>query len=124
MVATYFGASNYDSSASSPVTVTLLKAITTTTLAASPGTVTPPGEVTLTATVSRQSGIGIPTGTVTFSVGTLILGSAKVNGSGVAALTASSQGIAAGTYAITAKYSGDSSDNASTSSPTTVIVQH
>jgi uncharacterized repeat protein (TIGR03803 family) len=123
VVATYSGASNYDSSASSPVTVTLLKAITTTTLAASPSTVTPPGEVTLTATVSRQSGVGIPTGTVTFSVGTLILGSAKVNGSGIAALTASSQGIAAGTYSITAKYSGDSSDNTSTSSPTTVIVQ-
>jgi hypothetical protein len=56
-------------------------------------------------------------------VGTSTLATIKLNASGVAVLTASTQGQAAGPYPVTAKYSGDSSDAASTSSAVTVTVK-
>ena len=62
--------------------------------------------VTLTATVRPSSGSGVPTGTVTFQEGTTTLGTASLNSSGSAALTASSLAVAA--HQITATYSGDS----------------
>ena len=96
---------------------------TTTTLTASPNPVTPPSSDTLTATVKRTGSSAIPTGSVTFYYQTTSLGTAKLNGSGVATLQASSSGITAGTYAITAKYTGDSSDAASTSAPVSVVVK-
>jgi uncharacterized repeat protein (TIGR03803 family) len=104
-------------------TVTVNAYPTTTTLAASPNPVTPPSSDTLTATVKRTGSSATPTGSVTFYYQTTALGSAKLNGSGVATLQASSSGITAGTYAITAKYSGDSSDAASNSSPVNVVVK-
>jgi hypothetical protein len=122
ITAEYAGSSTYNSSNATPVTVTLNKAPTTTTIAASPTTVTPPGNVALTATVKRTTGAGTPGGTVTFYYLTIELGTAKVNASGVATLTASSAGIPAGKYAITAKYGGDTADVASTSTAVTVTV--
>ncbi len=122
ITAEYAGSSTYNSSNATPVTVTLNKAPTTTTIAASPMTVTPPGNVTLTATVKRTTGTGTPGGTVTFYYYTIALGTAKVNGSGVATFTASSAGIGAGKYGITAKYAGDAGDAASTSTAVTVTV--
>jgi hypothetical protein len=51
------------------------------------------------------------------------LATVKVNGSGVATITASSKGYAASSYPITAKYTGDSSDNTSTSAAVSVTVK-
>jgi uncharacterized repeat protein (TIGR03803 family) len=96
---------------------------TQTTLTASPNPVTPPAIVTLTATVTRTTGTGVPTGPVKFSVGTTVLGNVNLNGSGVATFAASSKGIAAGTYPVVATYSGDASDISSTSAAITVKVQ-
>src|SRR5260221_551174 len=62
--------------------------------------------VALTATVSPASGSGTPTGTVTFRDGTTPLGTAPLNSSGSATLTASALAVAA--HPITATYSGDS----------------
>jgi hypothetical protein len=59
---------------------------------------------------------------VTFYYETIELGTAQVNGSGVATFTASSAGIGGGKYAITAKYGGDAGDVASTSTAVTVTV--
>jgi hypothetical protein len=59
---------------------------------------------------------------VTFSSGSLQIGQATVN-SGVATFTASDSGLPAGSYPVTAHYNGDASDNASTSSTTSVTVQ-
>ncbi len=123
--ATYSGDSTYNASTSKALTVSLAKAPTATSLAVSPNPVTPPASATLTATVSRTaSGAkGTPTGSVTFSVDGVTLGSAKLNGSGVATLTASSAGIKPGSYPVNAKYSGDTSDSASTSAAVNVTVQ-
>jgi uncharacterized repeat protein (TIGR03803 family) len=125
VIATYGGSASYDSSASKALTVTLNKAATDITLTANPTSVTPPGSVTLKATVSRlPSGAkGIPTGTVVFAVGTVTLGTARLNGSGVATLNASSQGQQPGDYPVTAKYAGDASDASSTSTAETVTVK-
>jgi len=96
---------------------------TQTTLAAAPNPVTPPANVTLTAMVTRTTGSGVPTGSVTFSSGTIVLGKASLNGSGVATLSASSKGVAAGSYPVTAEYSGDAQDVASSSSAIVVTVE-
>jgi len=103
---------------------------TSTTLTASPNPVTPPANVTLTATVARTTGpgtptggSGTPTGSVTFSSGTVVLGKASLNGSGVASLSAISKGVAAGTYPVVATYSGDTNDVGSASAAVDVSVE-
>jgi uncharacterized repeat protein (TIGR03803 family) len=123
LTAAYSGDSNYNASASSAYTVTLNKAATKTTLTASPNPVTSPAVCTLTATVTRSAGSGFATGTVTFSVQGTALGSAKLNGSGVATFSAPTAGIAAGSYPVVATYSGDASDTVSASTALTVKVQ-
>jgi uncharacterized repeat protein (TIGR03803 family) len=125
IVANYAGSSTYDASSSKAVNVTLNKAPTSTTLSASPTTVIPPGDATLTATVKRSTSgaTGVPTGTVSFTVEGVTLDTVKVNGSGVATLKASSSGIAAGSYPIKAVYNGDASDVTSTSAAVTVTVK-
>ncbi len=107
-------------------TLSVLKAPTSTILAASPASVTRPGSSLLTATVARStSGAeGTPSGSVTFYADDrYFIGTAKLNSAGVATIDPSSAGVAPGSYSITAKYSGDASDTASTSSPVTVTVQ-
>ena len=96
---------------------------TQTTLTAAPNPVTPPANDTLTATVTRTTGSGTPTGSVTFSVGTTVLGKAILNGAGVATLAASSKGVAAGTYPVVATYSGDTNDVSSTSAAVDITVE-
>jgi uncharacterized repeat protein (TIGR03803 family) len=124
VVANYLGNSTYNKSSSTVLDVVLNKAPTTTTLSASPSSVTPPAKVTLTATVIRSaSEAGKATGTVTFYYGDTDLGSATLNTSGVATLTQSSSGIPAGTYAINARYNGDTYDSSSVSSAVNVMVE-
>jgi len=74
--------------------------------------------VTFTATVTPQTP-GAPTGTVTFSDGSLQLGQATIS-NGTASLTTS--GFAIGSHSITAAYSGDSHYSASASSVLTQVV--
>jgi hypothetical protein len=71
------------------------------------------GTVTLQASLQSQNNA---TGTVTFYDGTTAIGSAVPVTSGVATLTTTS--LAVGTHPITAKYSGDKHDTASSSSNT------
>jgi hypothetical protein len=66
--------------------------------------------VTFTATVSRQA--GTPTGTVNFQDGASMLGSGTLS-AGISTFTTSS--LAAGSHAITAVYSGDANNIASSS---------
>lgn len=73
--------------------------------------------VTFTATVSEIAGSSVPVGTVTFDDGgngngsPVPLGSATLNGTGVAAFTV--QDFSAGTHTITATYQGAPPDNPS-----------
>lgn len=115
IVASYSGNADYNSSQSSVLDVVLEKAVTTTSISGAPNPVTPPASVTLIAAVIRSSAdeTGVPTGTVTFYYGNLKLGSGTLDEAGETSFTASTQGLAAGTYDITAEYSGDGYDDAS-----------
>jgi hypothetical protein len=78
----------------------------------SPPSSSPEGTpVVLTATVHAST--GTPTGMVTFYDGTTVLGTARVDGRGVATLTIST--LVAGRHAISAFYSGDVMDGTSVS---------
>jgi CubicO group peptidase (beta-lactamase class C family) len=125
VTASYGGDSNDAVSTSTATTVALNQAPTTVTLTANPTSVTPPASVALSATVKRSASgaTGAPGGSVTFSSGTLIIGTVDVNSSGVANYTASTSGIGAGNYTVIAKYNGDASDIASTSSGVVVTVK-
>jgi hypothetical protein len=72
--------------------------------------------VTFTATVTGSS----PTGTVTFKDGGTVLGTSTLNGSGQAFFTTSS--LSVGSHTITAVYSGDANNAASTSAVLTQLV--
>jgi len=96
---------------------------TTSTLTASATNIPAGGVVTLTDTVKKTSGTGVPTGTVTFKSGSTVLYSNKLNESGVLSITASSTGYPNGSYPIVATYAGDANDDASTSNTVTISVK-
>lgn len=120
----YSGNSTYEASSGS-ASATLGAAPTTTTLTVNPDSVTPPAQVTLTATVKRSAAgaLGTPGGTVSFQFGSTVLATAKVNSSGVATITGSTKGYSPGSYGLTAHYKGDTSDAASTSSKATLNLE-
>lgn len=125
LTAKYSGDSTHNSSSGTD-SATLGKAATVTTLTVSPGSVTPPANVTLSATVKRSASgaTGIPTGSVTFYAnGSDVLATVKLNSSGIASITASSKGYPAGKYVLTARYLGDSSDTTSTSAGVDITLQ-
>ncbi len=88
---------------------------TTSTLSALPTQATAGQNVVLTATVTG----GSPTGLVTLADGGASIGSVSLSG-GVGVLTLST--LSAGSHSITAAYSGDRANAASTSNPVTVSV--
>ena len=75
--------------------------------------------VTFTATVTRTSGSGTPTGSVVFKDGTTTLGTGILSG-GVATLVDSA--LSLGSHSISASYAGDSNFSASSSSSLTQTV--
>jgi hypothetical protein len=78
--------------------------------------------ITFTVTVTPGCGsVGAPTGTVTFSDGSTVLGSGTL-ASGRASFSTSA--LSAGSHSITASYSGDSNFNASTSAILTEVVDY
>ncbi len=122
VVATYAGSTDYAGSTSPATNVVLNKAPTTTTVAVTPSPIPAGATATITATVKRPSGSsGTPTGTVTFYSGTTLIGSANLNGSGVATYAAATTGLGAGSYPVTANYAGDASDNSSSGSTTATL---
>ena len=105
----------YTASASQPVSLTVGRAPTTTSVSASPT----PGlnqDVILTASVSPAALVGRPvTGTLTFFDGQTPLGSAPVGAGGSASIIAAN--LPVGTRSITAAYSGDDFFTPSLSAP-------
>jgi hypothetical protein len=115
VTAAYGGDSQNTASTSAAVAITVAPAMSATTLAATPTAGDVNAQITLQATVTGNS----PTGTVSFAAGTTILGTATLT-NGVATLKTSF--AAAGSYATTATYAGDSSNAASTSSAVTIVI--
>lgn len=121
---------SYNTSTSNPLGVTITKATSVITLAASPTSIASGGTETLTATVNTSS-LGLPpSGTVAFFNGTnQITGTPAytyVAGSsaGPASLTATlaTTSFTSTTTNVTAQYSGDVNYGNSTSSPVTVTI--
>ena len=110
--ATYSGDGNYGSSSGTLTQVVVLNTTTNLTASANPATF---GQaVTFTATVSCC----IATGTVTFFDGSTTIGSAALvylPQNGIIEAAFSTSRLSAGSHAITATYSGDSSNSGSTS---------
>ena len=108
LTATYAGGASYQTSSSSTVTQTVTAAATTTALTSSLNPASFGQNVVFTATVTPSAAIG----SVTFTDGSTLLGTASLAG-GMA--TFSTAGLTAGTHSITASYAGNPSFNASAS---------
>jgi len=116
LTAVYSGNQDLHGSTSNVVNQVVNKAPTTISLVTSPNPSTVTPGVTLTAAVSPANG---PTGTIFFySDGTQIL-SVALSGGAISATTAA---LTAGTHALTAAYSGDSSYAGSTSAAVNQVV--
>ncbi len=114
VTAKYNGNSTDSGSASSPVTAIIL-AETSTKLSSAASSYLLGQPATLTATVA-SSNSGTPTGSVRFYYGNSLLGSATLQ-SGSASITKTiPTSYEAGSYLVTAKYSGDSTFSASSGS--------
>ncbi len=121
--AAYSGDSSFDPSTGT-LSDTVPALVTQTTVTASTGTTSSAGaSVTFTATLTFPTVAGqtlYPTGVVNFFDGSTLLGSSLLNPNGVATFTTSS--LPNGSNQITAKYSGTSILQSSTSSPFSVFV--
>jgi sugar lactone lactonase YvrE len=108
ITAAYRGDATYNPSNSAALQETVTKTVTTTVLSASPSPSTAGQSVTLTAAVSPSAA----TGTVQFYNGATSLGTASVTNGQAQWTTAA---LPAGTNSLTASYSGDANNAASTS---------
>lgn len=121
LTATFDGDTNYAPSTSAAQPATVARAATATAVSSSASPTVFGEPVTLTATVAVVApGAGQPTGTVTFAVGSTVLGTAAVGSDGRATLTTSALGV--GARAITAAYLGDNRFAGSTSAPLDQVV--
>ncbi|HEX4794926.1 MAG TPA: Ig-like domain repeat protein [Humisphaera sp.] len=117
ITAVYNGDANDNGSTTAPLTQNVNPNATSTTVSSSVNPSVLNQAVTFTATVS---GVGTPTGTVTFMDGTTTLATGTLNASGVATFTTSA--LMLGTHPITAVYGGDTNDSASTSAALNQVV--
>jgi len=118
ITASYAGDSD-DAASVSPVLIQIVKQAATVVLTASPNPAIVTSSVALVATVTAPS--GTPTGTIVFYDGTTAIGSAAVNGSGVA--TFSTALLSAATHSLTAQYSGDTTNASATSNVVSEVIQ-
>ncbi len=121
ITAIYKGSANDGPGTSAPIIQVVSLTQTSTTLAAAPNPGIAGKPVVLSAKVMVVAGAATVTGTVTFTDGTTVLGSAPLDNTGTATL---SQVLAPGAHAIVASYGGDANDNPSTSAalPVNVIL--
>ncbi len=114
--AIYPGDSNYSGMTSPLITEFVSKASVSNTLATNNASPSFGTSVTFTVHLPTVGGVA-PTGTVTFSSGGAVLGTASLNGSGVATL--STTALPVGTDTVTASYAGDGNYSNSTSNSVT-----
>jgi len=119
ITATYAGDANNDASASAALSVTVVQATTATAITSNPNPALVNSAVTFTAKVTGNG--GTPSGTVTiYSNGTNRLANATLDSTGTAAVAC--PGFSSGSFPITAVYSGDANNSASTSPAITQVV--
>lgn len=112
---TYAGDDNFQGDTSTTLTQVVTRAATTVSVVSSDDTTVAGGSFTLVATVIVDApGSGIAGGTVTFKAGSVVLGTATLNGAGIATLNV--DGLLVGNHAITAVYSGSTNYAGTTSS--------
>ena len=114
ITAVYAGDTDDFGSTSAAIQQVVQDATTGTALTASANPSVAGAKLTLTAAVTVTAGAGVPTGTVNFYSGSVLLGAGTLNGGGVATYSTSS--LAVGTYSLTAVYEGDTNNSGSTSS--------
>ncbi len=127
LVAIYNGTASFNGSVSSALKLTVTQAVTATALAVVAPYVDPysadtGNSVSFTATIGF-AGVGIPTGTVTFSSGGKTLGTASVEpvSGGLFEAAFSTSSLTVGTYNVVATYSGDPNYVGSASAASTPI---
>ena len=127
LIAIYNGSASFSGSVSSALQLAVTKAATVTTLTVAPPNTNPYSAVqgnpiTFTAVISF-SGVGIPTGTVTFTANGTALGAAPVQpaAGGLFEATFSTSSLALGNYTAVATYSGDPNYIASVSATSAMI---
>ena len=118
IVATYSGDGSFSASASAKFVQTVNKYSSVSAVTSNNNPSSYGQSVTFTATVTSSSG-GTPTGTVTFKYGSATLGTASLS-AGVA--TIATEILNAGTHSITAAYTGDAMNSASTSPPISEVI--
>jgi hypothetical protein len=140
ITAAYSGDASFNSSTSSPITLTIAKAQTASTLQATPPILSAAGTLTLSVQVGVRGfgtgnlqgyGAAAPTGLVSFNSGGYPFASgvlsqniypASATDSGSVTITLPSSLLPVGTNVVTVSYPGDTNYNPSTSPPVTVVV--
>jgi len=117
--ASYAGSGGFTASVSASITVMVAAPAiaTTVTLAANPAAIAERATAVLTATVKPASGSAAPTGSVTFTAGSVSLGTVTLSvlgSSAAAALSIRGASLVMGSNTVTASYSGDNLYAAST----------
>lgn len=120
LTAVYAATGNFSGTTSNAVSETVLAADSAISLTAAPSLAYIGQTVTFTATVTPAKPGGVPTGTVTFHDGSVVLGGSPVGAGGVATFAIAT--LAAGTHSITAVYGGSTDFNGSISNPFTETV--
>jgi len=120
IIATYSSNNNYAASISASIVQRVQLATSRIAVTASANPSNSGAALTLSAILLSNG--GVPTGTVVFSDGAISLGSATINGQGIATLLAPGSIWTVGTHTLTATYAGDQADSGSTSQPLSEIV--
>ena len=122
--ASYSGDANTAPSTAS-MQLTVVKCVPFATLLATPASPAYGAPVTLSVLVTGTAGVAVPTGSVTFSDGTVVLATVALGNDGRAALVAPSNSLAAfsiGPHTFSAVYGGDANYASATPIPLIVMV--
>jgi hypothetical protein len=120
LTAAYAGDANFNASGSAALSQVVNATSTSVVLTDSPNPSTLGQAIVLHALVKATTGTATPSGSVVFSEGATVLGSANLDGTGAASLTVTS--FAIGSHNVTASYAGSVNFLGSTSAPVVQVV--
>ena len=119
ITAVYSGDATHSGSTSAPVRVTIAGVATTLALASTPNPALAFQQIALTATLGSPPSLRATSNIINFLANGILIGTAQTNPAGAATLITS---FPAGSYTLTAAFAGTATLNASSSSPSTEIV--